>query len=110
MQEYPRCKGNFSSICGPLIEIIRGDRKEFKWTIGVDKSFNLLKQKVTEKPILALPNFNKVFQVDYDASGTTIGAILSQEGRLVAYFNKKLNNAKRKYYVQDQEFMLQFKH
>ena len=33
----------FSIICGPLTEIMRGDRKEFKWTIGKDKSFNLLK-------------------------------------------------------------------
>ena len=68
----------FSNVCGPLTETMRGDGKEFKWTIGVDKSFNLLKQKVIEQPILALPDFNKVFQVDCDASGTVIGAILSQ--------------------------------
>ena len=78
--------------------------REFKWSIGADKSFNFLKQKVTKHHILALPNFNKVFQVDYDASGTTIGAILSQEGRLVAYFSEKFNDAKRKYFVYDQEF------
>ena len=29
---------------------------------------------------------------------------MSQEGRPVAYFSEKLNNAKRKYYVYDQEF------
>ena len=49
--------------------------KEFKWTVGVDKSFNLLGQKVTKKPILALPNFNKVFQLDCDASGIAIGVV-----------------------------------
>ena len=52
--------------------------------------------------ILVLLDFNKVFQVDYDASVTTIGAILSQEGRHVAYFSEKLNYSKRKYYVYDQ--------
>ena len=45
-----------------------------------------------------------MFKVDYDASGTTIGAIMSQEGRHVAWFSKKLNDEKRKYFVYDQEF------
>ena len=60
---------------------MRGDRKEFKWTVGVDRNFNLVKHKFTEQPILELPNFNKVFQVDYNSSGTTVEAIWSQEGR-----------------------------
>ena len=65
----------FNSICGPLTEIMSGDRKQFKWTIGAYKSFNLLKLKVIEQPLLQILDFNKVFQVDYDASGTTVGAI-----------------------------------
>ena len=101
---YRKFIRSFTSICGPLTKTMRGDRKEFKWTIGADKSFKLLKQKVTEQPILALLDFNKVFQVDCDASGTTIGAVLSQEGKHVAYFSEKLNNTKRKYFVYDQEF------
>ena len=44
-------------------------------------------QKVIEQPILALPNFNKVFQVDCDTSGTIIGVVLRQEGRPIAYFS-----------------------
>ena len=42
-----------------------------------------MKQKVIEQHVLTLPNFNKVFQVDCDASGAAIGFILSQEGRPV---------------------------
>lgn len=45
-----------------------------------------------------------MFQVDCDHSGTAIGAVMSQEGKLVSYFNEKLNDAKRKYYVYDQKF------
>lgn len=82
---------------------MRWDRKEFKWTNGVDKNCKQLKQKVTEQPILALPHFNKVFQVDCDASGITIGAVMSQEGKPIAYFSEKFNDAKRKYYVYDQK-------
>ena len=45
---YRKFIRGFSSICGPLTKIMRRDRKEFKWTVGVDKSFNLLKQRAIE--------------------------------------------------------------
>ena len=85
-----------------MIETMKGDKKYFKWTNGANKSFEALKHKVVELPILALPNFNKVFQVECDASGSAIGAILSQEGKPIDFFSEKLNDAKRKYYVYDQ--------
>ena len=55
---------------------------------------------------MALPYFNKVFQVDCDASGTVIGAIMSQEGRPVAYFSEKLNDAKESILFMIRNFML----
>ena len=54
---------------------MRGDRKEFKWITREYNIFNLLKQKVIEQFVLALPYLNNVFQVDYDASGTIIGVV-----------------------------------
>ena len=76
----------------------------FKWTTIAMKAFADLKMKVTKNLVLALPNFEKVFQVVCDANGTTIGEILSQEGRLITFFSEKMNEAKKKYFVYDQEF------
>ena len=45
---YRKFIRGFNSICGPLTKIMRGDRKEFKWIVGEDKRFNMLKQKVIE--------------------------------------------------------------
>ena len=60
---YRKFIKGFSGICGPLIETMRGDRKEFKWTIGADKSFNLLKEKVIEQPILAFQILTRCFKL-----------------------------------------------
>ena len=63
-----------------------------------------MKQKIVELHILALFDFNKVFQVECDATGSAIGAMLSQEGKPIALFSEMLNDVKRKYFVYDQDF------
>ena len=70
---------NFNQICAPLIDTFRGSKQPFQWTEEADRNFKLLKKKITENPILSLPSFDKVFQVDTDAGGVAMGAVLIQE-------------------------------
>ena len=95
---------DFSGICAPVMDTVKKKHKSFKWTEEAERSFNILKEKITEWPILVLPNFENTFQVKCDASGVAIGVVLSQDNRPVAYLSEKLNETKRKYSTYDKEF------
>eukprot|EP01018_Ginkgo_biloba_P033327 Gb_18647 [translate_table: standard] len=97
---------NFNMIVAPMTGCIKG--KVFQWMSFAQRSFELLKEKMLEAPVLSLLNFDKVFEVDCYASGVRIGAVLSQQGRLVAYFSEKLNESRRKYSTYDKEFYALF--
>jgi hypothetical protein len=74
---YRKFIGDFSGICAPMMDTVKKKHKSFKWTEEAEKVFNILKDKITEQPILVLPNFEKTFKVRCDASGVAIGAVLS---------------------------------
>eukprot|EP00253_Pinus_taeda_P024797 PITA_24797 len=101
---YRKFIRNFSEICTPMLDMIKKINQPFHWTEAAEHSFKILKKKITERPVLRLPDFNKVFQVRCDASGTAIGVVLSQEDRSVAYFSEKLNESRQKYSTYDKEF------
>ena len=94
---YMKFIRKLSYINQHMLETIRKNNHPFVWTKEDEESFQLLKKKVSEQPVLVLPNFKKPFQVICDASGKAIGAVLSQDHRPISYFSEKLNDAKKKY-------------
>lgn len=79
---------NFSSLVVPLNELVKKN-VVFKWTDVHEKTFNLLKDKLTNA--LCLPNFDIVFKLECDASGVETGVVLLQDFKPVAYLSKKLS-------------------
>ena len=51
----------------------------YEWTVSQQIAFDILKRKLTEEPILAHPDFFKMFKLYTDASDVGLGAVLMQE-------------------------------
>src|ERR1700761_7944133 len=87
-------------------------RKDTEWHWGTDeeKSFETLKQLVTSEPVLAHPALTDQFELEVDASGFAVGAVLlqkKQDGKRhpIAYFSSTLNEAERNYDIYDLELL-----
>jgi len=99
---YRRFIRGFSTIMAPMTNVIKGT--SFVWTPKAQSSFEDIKSKLTQAPILALPCFRKSFEVKCDASSVGINRVLTQEGKFLAFFSEKLCNSRRKYSTYDKEF------
>ncbi|XP_040944249.1 uncharacterized protein [Gossypium hirsutum] len=99
---YHRFVPNFSTLAAPLTSVIKKSSASC-WNEEQEKSFIAIKSYLTNAPLLVLPDFAKMFEVECDASGVEIGFVLTQDGKLVAYFSEKLNGVVLNYPTYDKE-------
>jgi hypothetical protein len=82
---YRRFILNFSKIVKPITELLNKGNK-YIWSDACDEAFKVLKKLLTTLPVLTQPDIVKPFDVYYcDTSGTGLGSVLMQEGRVISY-------------------------
>jgi hypothetical protein len=59
-----------------------------------NEAFETLKCILVKALVLKLPDYDKDFEIHSDAFNFAIGGVLVQDGRPVAFENKKLSNIK----------------
>lgn len=106
---YRRFIPQFSSIALPLTGLTKKNcpNKIKEWTSQHENAFTELKRRVTNAPILVLPDFHKTFILQTDASQGGLGSVLLQEGDLgrgpVAYASRKLSTAESNFSTIEKE-------
>ncbi|GJX16811.1 ty3-gypsy retrotransposon protein [Tanacetum coccineum] len=89
---YRRFIKGYATLAAPLTDLLRKDG--FKWEKNKDREFRqafrkILKQRLSTAPVLGLPNFEKTFTVETEASADGIGAVLLQNNQPICYFSRK---------------------
>ena len=102
---YRRYIYQFSDIAKPLNALTQ-KMTPFMWSSECEASFNILKEKLTQAPILAYPSFHRnasPFILETDASAVGLGAALEQDGHVIAYASRSLDRAEHHYSVIQKE-------
>ncbi|GJY46603.1 putative nucleotidyltransferase, ribonuclease H [Tanacetum coccineum] len=99
---YQRFIKGFSKIAKPLTKLTQKN-KNYIWGEEQESAFQLLKQKLCEAPILALPEGNDDFVVYCDASLQGLGAVLMQREKVIAYASRQLKPHEENYTTHDLE-------
>lgn len=105
---YRRFIKDFSKIAKPLTQLLEKDR-DFAFDEDCKKSFEELKKRLVNAPIMVTPDWTQPFEIMCDASNSVIGSVLGQrKGKFfhtIYYASTTLNGAQLNYTTTEKEFL-----
>ena len=99
---YRRFIQDFSKIASPLTKLTRKDVK-YVWSDTQEMAFQTLKLKLSQAPVLVLPEGVEDMSVYCDASSYGLGCVLMQRGKVIAYASRQLKEHEKNYPTHDLE-------
>ena len=85
---YRKIWARWSHLLHPLMART-SSKVKFKWTDVEQKAFDEIKRTVSHNTLLSYIYFNKSFNLHTDASDHQLGAVISQEGKPIAFYSLK---------------------
>ena len=74
-------------------------KRNFKWKQVEQDAFNKINRIVAHNNLLTYPDFNETFKIHTDASVFQLGVVISQKGKPIAFYSRKLTDAQQRYTV-----------
>lgn len=100
---YRRFIADYGKIAKPLTELTKKDG--FLWSHESNVAFEELKKATTTTPVLMYPDFSIPFEIECDASGRGVGAVLMLLRRPIAYFSEAFFGANLSKSTYEKELM-----
>ncbi|KAL4312297.1 hypothetical protein GQ457_01G050670 [Hibiscus cannabinus] len=100
---YRRFIRGYGALAKPLTKLLK--KNGWGWNEEAETAMKKLKEAIVTAPVLALPDFQKEFLVETDASANGVGAVLIQNGRPLAYFSKGLGVKHQALSIYDKEML-----
>ena len=76
-----------------------------EWNETLEAAFQNIKKMVCKEVMLSYPDWTKPFIMHTDASDYQLGAVISQGGKPIAFFSRKLNSAQQNYTTTEKELL-----
>ena len=75
------------------------------WSKECQKTFDTIKKLVSRVIVLFYPNFNEPFQILTNTNKLQLGSVISQYGKPIAFYSRKLNPAQVNYTTTERELL-----
>ena len=93
-----------SELLAPLTALTSKNVK-YDWKEEHQRCFEAIKRVIGREVLLGYPDSNALFEIHTDASKSQLGAAISQKGKPIAFYSRKMNSAKQNYTTTEKELL-----
>jgi hypothetical protein len=95
-----------SHLLAPFLSSMTSAKVKWKWTPECHDSFEKMNAIMSKETLVTFPDFTKEFEIHTDASKLQLGACISQGGKPVAFYSRKLQPAQTCFTTTERKLLL----
>ena len=93
-----------SETLAPLSKLV-STKVKWQWEEEQQNAFTTIKRIIAREVLLSHCDFNEPFEIHTDASKYQLGAVISQKGKPIAFYTRKLNSSQKNYTTTERELL-----